>query len=154
MILKRRGISPIIATIVLIAIVLAAAFIVYAAIGRFSSPGTIVKLDIIAKEAYTSPDGSEAFFKIVLKNSGTVSVTVTAINASLKDSTDQTKIAQLISNTLRVDAGRVVEFTGTVTPSAGAQFIGGESVKFEVKYKGPDGIIRTLTDYIELVQKW
>ncbi len=71
-----KAISPVIATILIIGITIAAVAGLWMLVQRNARTGTVVKLDVVSIQANAAPDAKSCSFIVTLRNSGNVPVTV------------------------------------------------------------------------------
>ncbi len=142
----RKGISPVIATILMIIIAIAASFIVWHMVTAASKPRAVVKLDVVTADAAIPPSGSEASITLVMRNSGNVRLTIDNITVSYQGKT--------YTETLGRDIvpGGTFQYGFTVTASGigVAQFVDGDTLKLTINYHDPQGNHYSITKYVSL----
>jgi len=143
----RRGISPIIATILLIVIAVAASFLVWNYISIAGRPRTVVKLDVVTVDAAIPPDGSEATISFTFKNSGTYRVTIDNVTVEYAGKSKVYTIGRDLA------PGATMQWVFTSKASdlgTGIKFVDGDTIKLIINYKDTLGNTYTVTKYATL----
>jgi flagellin-like protein len=144
---NKRALSPIIATILLIVITIAAALIIWSMLGTFSRSGATAGVEIISGSAILSPDGRSLVLKVAVKNSGSVlltgGVSVTFPNGTaVYFKTDGTGFQTTNPND-KLPAGQTIEISAVATLNAAS--VGNvNSVIIKATYTDPNG--KTIQD--------
>ena len=142
----RRGISPVIAAIILIAIAIAASFIVWHIVVSASKPRSIVKLDVVTADAAIPPSGSEASITLVLRNSGNVRLTIDNITVTYQGKT----YTETLGRDIVPGASWQYGFTVTAAGIGVPQFVDGDTIKLVIMYHDPQDNEYVLTKYVGL----
>ncbi len=145
--IARRGISPIIATIILISIAVVAGFVIWNYVMSASKPKTVVRLDIVTADATIAPDGSEATISLTLRNSGTVKITIDNITIVYAGKSKTYTVGRDIL------AGGTLQWSFTSKASdlgTGIRYRDGDTIKIVIHYKDPQGNTYTVTKYLTL----
>jgi flagellin-like protein len=135
---NKRALSPIIATILLIVITIAAALIIWSMLGTFGRTGTSSGVSIVTASAVLQPDGKTLVLKVAVRNTGTTLLTG-YIKVSFPDGTavyfDSTGSA--LTNTqpnISLPAGQTIENTAPAIVSSAPT-----SVTFTAYFTDPSG---------------
>lgn len=142
---RLKAISPVVATILLIGITVAAVVGVWMLTQRSARTGSVVKIDVVGVEATAAPDGKACSFVVTVRNSGTAPVTIKKVEIEVKSGQSTIK-ETLDPQDFQVSPGSVAEFTGEAT-SNNPVFTDGKIAKISITYTGPDGKDRTLVEY-------
>jgi len=140
-----RAISPVVATILLIGITVAAVVGVWLLTQRSARTGTVVKIDVVSIDAKAAPDGKACSFVVTIRNSGTMPVTIKKVEVSVGSGTSAVK-KTLDPQNLKLSPSNTAEFTGEAT-SNNPVFTDGATAKVTITYTGPDGQDRTIVEY-------
>jgi flagellin-like protein len=140
---RRKGISPLIATIILIAICVAGGLLVYTIF--FSTAGTITskgQLTVEAVDLVKQTDGAAAF-TITIKNSGNKPITTThSLNVTLKGTE-----YEVFPSGGNLQPGQSTSYLQTFSASAG--FVVGNAYTVVIKAKFDDGSTFTTTTSVQ-----
>jgi flagellin-like protein len=145
-----KAISPVVATILLIGITVAAVVGVWLLTQRSARTGSVVKVDVIGIQANAAPDAKSCSFVVDLRNSGNVPVTIKKVEVSVGTGTSTVKTT-LDPQDLQLSPGSTAEFTGEGT-SSNPVFTDGKTAKVTITYTGPDGQDRTIIEYATIRQ--
>ena len=140
-----KGISPVVATLLLIGITIAAVVLVWGVMQKTARPGNVVKVEVIGIEATAAPDAKSCSFIVSLRNAGNVPVTIKSVTATVGSGTSAVTVTLKPQNYL-MSPGSTQEFSGEGT-SNNPIFTDGASVKITIKYVGPDGAEKTIVQY-------
>ncbi|NPA98531.1 MAG: hypothetical protein GXO43_04040 [Crenarchaeota archaeon] len=140
-----KAISPVVATILIIGITIAAVAGLWMLVQRNARTGSVVKLDVVSIQANAAPDAKSCSFVVTLRNSGNVPVTVTKIVVSAGSGNNVVNTT-LSPQNLRLSPGSTEDFTG-VAKSQTPVFTDGSTAMIIVKYTGPDGSEHTIIQY-------
>jgi len=141
-----KGISPIIAVLILIGIAIATGLVVWRFVGGASKPQTVVKLDVINKDAVTPPDGSELSWKVTVRNSGTVVLTISKITLEYGGKSKD----YAVNKNLSPGASYEFSFTTTKGDLGVAGFAEGSTAKIKITYSDPTGSTNSETEYVTI----
>jgi flagellin-like protein len=140
---NKRALSPIIATILLIVITIAAALILWTMMSSFGRTGTSSGVSIITASAQLQPDGKTLVLKIAVRNTGTtllqgnITVEIGNGNTYYFDSSGSQLSTTTPSGPISIPAGQTIENTAYVTLTSSPP----QSVKFTAKFSDPSGKI-------------
>ena len=138
-----KAISPVVATILLIGITVAAVVGVWMLTQKSARSGPLVKLDVVGAEAVASPDGRRCSFTVTVRNSGTVAVDQVVVRVEVGD---QGGVLEPVNATIA--PGTTIDFSGE--GYSGTPFFNeGKTAKITITYTGPDGP-HTLTTYVTI----
>ncbi len=140
-----KAISPVVATILLIGITVAAVVGVWLLTQRSARTGTVVKIDVVGVEATAAPDAKACSFVVTIRNSGTATVTIKKVEVSVGTGTSTVK-KTLDPQDVEISPGSTAEFTGEAT-SQNPVFTDGKTAKITITYTGPDGQDHTVIEY-------
>ena len=144
-----KGISPVVATILLIGITIVAVVGVWLLTQRSLPSSGVAKIDVVGVEAKASPDARRCSFSVVLRNSGNVPVTVKYVYVSVGS-----EGGYLEPRNVRIAPGSTMEFTGEGY-SNNPVFTDGSTAKINITYTGPDGQDRTIIEYATIrTSRW
>jgi flagellin-like protein len=136
MIHNKRTLNPIIATILLIVITIAADLIIWSMLGSFGRTGTSSGVSIVTASAELQPDGQTLVLKVTVRNTGTTLlkgyVKADVGGTTYYLSTDGT--AYTSASDMSLPAGQTIELTTSVTASPAPS-----SVTFTAKFTDPSG---------------
>ena len=140
-----KAISPVVATILLIGITIAAVIGVWLLTQRSVRTGTVVKIDVVGIEATAAPDAKSCSFVVTIRNLGTTKVTIKEVTVSINTGVSTLK-KTLKPQDIEIAPGNTAEFTGEMT-SQNPVFVDGTVAKITITYTGPDGQDRTVIEY-------
>jgi flagellin-like protein len=142
---RRKGISPLIATIILIAICVAGGLLVYTIF--FSTAGTITskgQLTVEAVDLVKQTDGAAAF-TITIKNSGNKPITTAhCLNVTLKGTE-----YDVFPSGGNLQPGQSTSYLKSFTSSEAAGFVVGNAYTVVIKAKFDDGSTFTTTTSVQ-----
>ncbi len=140
-----KAISPVIATILIIGITIAAVAGLWMLVQRNARTGSVVKLDVVSIQANAAPDAKSCSFVVTLRNSGNVPVTVSKVEVSIGSGNNVIKTT-LSPQNIKISPGGTEDFTGEAT-SQNPVFTDGATAKITITYTGPDGAQHTIIQY-------
>jgi flagellin-like protein len=137
---NKRALSPIIATILLIVITIAAALIIWSMLGTFGRTGTSSGVSIVTASAILQPDGQTLVLKVTVRNTGTTllngNVTANVGGTTYYLLTTGSATTTASGNTISFPAGQTIELTAAIQPSSVPS-----SVTFTARFADPSGKI-------------
>jgi flagellin-like protein len=139
---NKRALSPIIATILLIVITIAAALIIWSMLGTFGRTSASSGVSIVTASAELQPDGRTLVLKIAVKNTGTTllkgNVTASVGNTTYYLLTTGSAITTTpaAGQIITFPAGQTIELTTSVPVTSAPS-----SVTFTAKFADPSGKI-------------
>ncbi len=137
--LGRKGISPIVATVLLVLIAIAAGVVIWNMFSKVSTARPIVALSARA-DAVMSPDGDECAVSIMLHNDGNVVLNITQIDFEYAGKTWSTKPNRVLN------PGATISLSYTLSSSYfGTKFVDGETIKIKITYADAHGETYTKT---------
>ena len=123
---SKKGISPILATLLLIVIAVAAVIVTYAWVLTFTTTQTTVACRMIGFDSVVI-DANTGNITIYVRNKGTETVTIDKVYIDGKDFTSYTNLT-----TATLSENAVVRITTTNSPLAEFSFTAGEWYKVKV----------------------
>ncbi len=106
-----KAISPVVATILIIGITIAAVAGLWMLVQRNARTGSVVKLDVVSIQANAAPDAKSCGFVVTLRNSGNVPVTVSKVEVSVGSGNNVINTT-LSPRNARISPGSTEDFTG------------------------------------------
>ncbi len=140
-----KAISPVVASILIIGITIAAVAGLWMLVQRNARTGSVVKLDVISIQANAAPDGKSCSFVVTLRNSGNVPITVSKVEVSVGSGNSLVRTT-LSPQNAEISPGSTEDFTGEAT-SQRSVFTDGSTAKVTITYTGPDGAQHTIIQY-------
>ncbi|HID41749.1 MAG TPA: hypothetical protein EYP33_06315 [Pyrodictium sp.] len=132
---RLRGVSPVVAAIILIMIASAAGVIVWQMVLNQGKQKTIVRLDVGATEATIPPDGSECSIDIQVMNNGNVKLTIA--NATIYYAAKRYTVT--LNRDIMAGGQTTLSFTVKSTDIGGVKFRDGDTLKIVLTYIDPQG---------------
>jgi len=129
----RRGISPIVATVLLVLLAVAGAAVAWIVFHKAASSRPIVELAASAS-ATASPDGSVCAVDITLRNEGNVKLTINSITFTYNGKS----VTKSVGRDLVPGATIGLSFTIQST-SFGTKFVDGSSIQVTIQYTDTQG---------------
>ncbi len=152
---KIKGISPVIATIILIAFAIAAGFIVWKIVAGSAKSTTAISLQVVSVDAKADALGQRIALKLTLKNPGNRVVQVKSITVTyLTGAANPPTVSVTWKPTLpaNIPAGALVDISGTANAPQGTTFDDGKQLEIKITYEGPDGTERVETTYATITR--
>jgi flagellin-like protein len=135
----RKAVSPLLATIILIAITVAAGLVIYNVF--FSTAGTIssqLNIQIVSIDLVRT--SSTKLFSITIKNSGNKPISSINVTAYLEPSFGTNPVAWTFSgSSLNLQPGQVWSSSGTSLPTGAKDLVVGQSYPVTISVTASDG---------------
>jgi len=133
---RVKAISPIIAVLILIGIAVAGGILVWTVMTSYSKPKTVVQLDVVSTDVTIPPDGSEASITLVLKNSGTVRITIQNVAVEYAGASKKVDV------NMDIMSGGQISWSFTIKATdlrSGVKFRDGDTIKLTIAYTDSQG---------------
>ena len=141
--MRMRGVSPVVAVLILIMIAVAGGLVVWMLMGQFMKPRTIASLSVSAATAVIPPDGTECSVNMMVKNDGDVPLNITAIEFGYEGATYNVTLNRLVSSGTTITLG----FTLKPSDFGATSFVEGKTLKITLYYTDSQGNQYTKTTY-------
>ncbi len=140
---RMRGVSPVVAVLILIMIAVAGGLVVWMLMGQFMKPRTIASLSVSAATAVIPPDGSDMSVNLMLRNDGNVPLNVTMVSFEYSGKTYNVTLNRLLS------AGATTTLGFDLKPAdfGVTAFVEGKTLKITLHYTDSQGNQYTKTTY-------
>ncbi len=129
----RRGISPIVATVLLVLLAVAGAAVAWIVFHKAASSRPIVELAASA-QATASPDGSACAVDLSIHNEGNVKLTIAQVTFTYNGKS----VTKSVNRDLAPGATIGLSFTLS-SSDFGTKFVDGSTVQVTIQYSDPSG---------------